>query len=811
MNGPGWLELLLRTFPEEFREEHRRELEEFVLVELSEAGRKRLWVALRMGFDLARAGMRLRLRPVRRGIWVALKNDGGEGWMMSGLADLKLAVRGLARSREFTAVVVLTLALGVGLNTALFSVVNAVLLRPLDYDRPEQLVYVEARLRVPDVGVTVSGGDLRDLRAGVGALESVEGIATIRQNLNGAGLPRQVDVGWVSGGFLAMLGAEPVLGRIHREDDPPGQVVVSHDLWRDAFGSGADALGKTVQLDGYPYVVIGVLPSDFRLRMPARGGALIQPEVWKNPDAFWQNGDIWAAQGPEFGLLRVMGRLAEGASVADAQSGVDAVTSDLRARYPAHETEDLTMSVAGLQERVVEDVRSTLTLLLGAVALVLLIACANVANLLLVRGQSRRREIAVRIALGSPRARVGRFLILESLVLAVSGAGAGILLAAWAVAGVPRFAPPSVPLIDVVRLDGVVLGFALLAALVTTLVVGFLPAIVVTRTDSSTVLGNGRSVGVRGGKVRDALVVGQLALSIVLLVGAGLLMSSLMRLQRVDHGFDPGSLYTFSVSIPGAQYGWPEEAGQFYRDLEARVAELPGVVSAGVVWPMPFSTVWSGDHEVMEAEAVKLGLVDYRLATEAYFPTAKIPLVDGRHFQDGDVRHVVLVSEVVAKHAWPGLAPVGRMIRANPWGGGMEDFEVIGVVGDVRDGDLRESPEGAIYFDATRGPGWIGRSMCSPEPMLPRRSCCPSCAPRSRRSTPRSRSRDRLRWKRWCGVRRRRPGSCSFCSGRLPRPPVCSHSLACTGSCPTASVYALASLESGLPSAPRVQAFRPRW
>ena len=707
MNVPGWLELFLRTFPAEFREAHRRELEEFVSLELSQAGRRWPWVALRMGLDLARTGLSLRLRPVRRGIWAALKNDGGEGWMMSGLGDLKLAVRGLGRSRGFSAVVVLTLALGVGLNTALFSVVNAVLLRPLDYDRPDRLVYVEARLQTPDVSVTLSGGDLRDLRAGVGALENVEGIALIRQNLNGAGLPRQADVGWVSAGFLAMLGVEPALGRVHHEDDPEGRVVVSHDLWKDAFGSDPEALGKTVQLDGYPYVVIGVLPSDFRLHLPAHGGgAQIQPEVWKNPDSFWQNGDIWAAQGPEFGLLRILGRLGEGAAVADAQNGVDAVTLDLRSRYSAYETEDLAMNVAVLQERVVEEVRSTLTLLLGAVAFVLLIACANVANLLLVRGQSRRREMAVRIALGSPRLRVGRFLLLESFVLALSGAGAGILLAAWAVASAPRLAPPSVPLIDAVRLDGTVLGFALIAALLTTLVVGALPAIVAVRTDPSAVLGNGRAVGAHGVKVRDGLVVAQLALSIVLLVGAGLLTTSLMHLQRVDPGFDPSSMYTFSVSIPGAQYGWPEEAGQFYRDVEARVAELPGVESAGVVWPMPFSTGWSGDHEVMEAEAVRLGLVGYRLATEAYFPTAKIPLVGGRHFNDGDARHVVLISEVVAQRAWPGLSPVGRMIRANPWGGGMEAFEVIGVVGDVRDGDLREPTAGAIYFDA-RSWSWV--------------------------------------------------------------------------------------------------------
>jgi predicted permease len=620
------------------------------------------------------------------------------------MGDLRLAARGLARSSGFTAVVVATLALGVGLNTALFSVVNAVLFRPLGYEEPDRLTYVEARLANRDVRVTVSGGDLTDLRSGVSAFETLEGMASIRQNLTGAGLPRQVQVGWASPGFLEMLGVAPELGRVHREGDPPGTVVISHALWVDAFGRSPSVLGSSVRLDGYPATIVGVMPAGFRVRLPR--GLGVDTDLWKNPDSFWQNGDIWTSQGPEFGLLRLVGRLAPGASLADAQSGVDAVVADLRARYDSFEVDGLDMRVQSLREVIVGDVRPTLLLLLGAVGLVLLIACANVANLMAVRAGSRLREMAIRLALGSPRSRVGRLMLMESLVLAVVGTGLGILLAAWAVELVPAFAPADLPVIGTVGVDRPVLGFSAALAVLTTLLVGVVPAVHAVRADPSAELGNGRAVGVSGSRMRDGLVVTQVALSLMLLIGAGLMTTSLARLHSVEVGFDPESVYAFGVAIPGSHYDWPEEAGRFYREVEASVAALPGVASAGVIWPMPFSSSWSGNHAVVEGEPVPLGLAEYRLATEAYFQTVGVPLVDGRLYRDGDAANVVLVSASVSERAWPGHSAVGRTLQANPWGRGMEDFEVIGVVGDVRGGDLRQAPDPTLYFDA-RHWSWV--------------------------------------------------------------------------------------------------------
>lgn len=700
------MRFLLWIFPKEFRDAYRDELDHFVETGLHEAGSRRLTTVLFFAFDLVRAGVRLRLRPVRRERHDPKPIEERDGWIVSVWGALRIAARGLSRNPGFSFVVLITLSLGVGLNTALFAVVNAVLLQPLDYEEPDRLVYLTASL--PGKGLVdadLSGGDLHDLRE-VAAFEAVEGVSTIRQNLHGAGIPRQVAVGWVSGGFLSLFGVEAEIGRLHREDDPPGTVVLTNGLWREAFGSDPSVLGASIQLDGYPYTIVGVLPQDFRVRLPSRGGAAPDVELWKNPDAFWQNGAVWSGQGPDLSLIRVVARLRAGVSYGDAQGGVDAVVADLRARFPSFDTDGLAIDVSPLQERLVERVRPTLSLLFGAVVLVLLIACANVANLQLVRTHARRREMALRVALGSSRRRIGGLLAFESLLLAVGGSALGVLMTAGTGSAVTRLAPSELPLAGSPLVDETVLAFAVLGSLLVTLLVGVLPTLAALGADPANELGNGRATGVRGSRVRRSLVVAQLALSIVLLVGVGLLTSSVVRLQRVDPGFDPTNVYTFGVSIPGSRYGWPEEADAFYRGVEAAVAELPGVQSAGVVWPMPFAGSWSGEHEIMEQEPVGLGLASYRLVTEAYFTTMSVPVIEGRLFREGDPAYVTVVSRSVAERSWPGRSAVGESIRANPWGRGMQEFEVIGVVGDVRYRSLREAPGATLYFDA-RSWSWV--------------------------------------------------------------------------------------------------------
>ncbi|HSR40527.1 MAG TPA: ABC transporter permease, partial [Longimicrobiales bacterium] len=452
------VELLLSLHPRDFREARRDEVLAFVdegRRRAAERGRPALtafWV--RTLLDLAGSGVRMR-RGARRGRGRSQGNGEREGTMRSLAQDLRYAARALAGGPLVTAVVVLTLGLAVGLGTGIFSVVDAVLLEPLEYREPEALVEVEPLLarRETVTRANFSAGDVRAVREGVEGFEAVAGVGDIRQNLTGGGLPRQVRVGWTSHRLFPLLGVEAALGRTFAEDDPPGTAVLSHELWRDRFGSDPEVLGRTVGLDGHTYTIVGVLPRGFRLHLPR----FPRVQIWKNPDAFWQNGDVWSSDGPSFGFFQVVARYAPGAEPRRVQAELDAVAAGLRARWEEYEREGMELAATGLHERVVGDVRPSLLLLSGAVALVLLVACANVANLLLVRAQRRRRELAVRLALGSSRLRVARLLFAESLLLALAGGGLGVFLGAASVR-LLRWAGPALPRAEGVAVDLDVLG-----------------------------------------------------------------------------------------------------------------------------------------------------------------------------------------------------------------------------------------------------------------------------------------------------------------------------------------------------------------
>ncbi|MEM7414798.1 MAG: ABC transporter permease [Gemmatimonadota bacterium] len=718
MKRRRWVDWLLGVYPEPFRRAHGSEIAEHVDETLRAAGVRRPWVACTVALDLLRGALRLRVRPAGPQLPV------GSRWGGLG-SDLRVTVRTLLKQPGFSGVVVGTLALGVGMNAALFSLLEQTVFQPFDYEDPDRLVYLSAEMPVDEISnAHFSGGDLRDLRE-VGAFEGVEGVALIRQNLHGAGLPRQVAVGWASGGFLELLGVEPELGRLHTPDDPPGTLVLSSALWSGAFDSDPDVLGRSVQLDGHPYTVVGVLPAGFEAHLPWSDVSPPDIEVWKNPDNFWQNGDPWGAQGPEFSLVQVVGRLRPDAALVDAQAGVDRVGESLRARFPAFEEAGFHIVAHDLHDRVVANARPLLVMLAGSVLAVLLIGCANVAGLLLVRGHRRRREIGLRVALGCSTARVGRLLMMESATLAAAGSCLGLALALWAVGMAPRWAPSALPRLDELAMDITVVAFCGGLAVLVTLLVGVVPSWIAVRGDPGLGLQSARVAGTGGGAVRRTLVVGQIATSLVLLVSAALLLGSTARLQRVQPGFDASDVFTFGVSIPGTQYGWPEEAGAFYRDVETHVAALPGVEAAGVVWPMPFAGSWSSPVLIEEDERRDLGQASYRLTTEQYFPTMRIPLQEGRLFREGDRREVAVVSRSLAERAWPGRSPIGLEVLATPWGGDPVSFEVIGVVGDVRYRDLREPPEGAIYFDA-RSWSWVDwevhvlvRSAVAPTALVP--------------------------------------------------------------------------------------------
>ena len=699
--GLRWLGLLLALHPRSFRDARGDELREAVREERDEVARlgrsalARFW--LRTTLDLLGSALRLRVRPAERA------RSGRTA--ATALQDLSHALRALRGTPVVTAVVVVTLAVGVGLNTAIFSVVDAVLLRPLEYRAADRLVQVSAEVTASGerTRTRLSGGEAALIAEGVGAFEETSALTFIRQNLGGAGLPRQVAVGWAAGNFFSFLGVEPVLGRAFTPDDPPGTLLLGHALWQQVLGGDPEVLGRTVTLDGTPHVVVGVLPPGFRFELARFASG--EAEVWKNPDRFWQNGDLWGANDFQGGMLQVIGRLRPDATLEQLGTELARVQAEVREVAPGKEQAELTFSAGYLREEAVAQVRPVLLVLMATVVGVLLIACANVMGLLLVRSRERMRELALRRALGASRRRLVRLLLMESALLALAGGGGGVLLA-WVGTDVLAARAPALPRAETIAVDARVLVFALIVSLGCTLLVGLAPALGASRADPAVALRGRRTVAAGGNAVRGGLVVGQIAISLVLLVGTGLLSSTLMRLRSVDPGFHAEGVLTFAVSLPGTRYDWPVSSGRFLVELEERVEALPGVEEAGVMWPVPMSgSRWQGLYEGGAVAGEDQAYADYRVGTAGYFATLGIEVVDGRLHEPDDVRETVVVSARVAERLWGSEPAVGRTVRADPWGGGLRDFEVIGVVDDVRYSALREEPAGALYFDV-RGWSW---------------------------------------------------------------------------------------------------------
>lgn len=706
MRAGPWFRLLVALHPRRFREEHGSELLETVLSEWNrpaDDASVRARAFLTLSADLLGSALRLHLRPVVPGAG-GLRSRGGTAL----LVEVRQAARSLTRAPLFTGVTVTTLAVAVGTNTAVFSVVDSVLLRPLEYEDPERLVHVEASLRVEEGTRThtrVSGRDVEAVRVGVPAFSDVAGVTSIRQNLTGTGPPAQVEVGWASANLFDLLGVDAEVGRLFTAEDPPGTVLLTHRLWTTRFGASRDAVGRTIRLDGHPHTIVGVLPPGARVRLPS--GSADRAVLWKNPDRFWQNGDVWNGEGAALGILEGVARLRPDSDLARARSELLAVQERRRAELADYADTGFTFEVAPLHDTVVAEVRPTLWLLAGVAGTVLLIACANVTGLLLVRAQGRRRALSVRRALGASRRSLARLLLVESLLLAAVGAGVGLFVG-WSGGEVLVALGPDLPRPASIVPDGRVLLFSLVVCLVVTVAVGVLPAIAASRSDPSEGLRGGRgSTSDPTDRVRGALVVAQLAVSVVLLVCAGLLGRSLVELRRVDPGFDPDGVLTFAVSLPGADYAWPEETGRFFVELERRLRQLEAVEHAGVMWPMPLhGNRWSAPFVAGEVDPEARLYAGLEVGTPGYFETLRIPLVEGRLFGSGDdPRAVVVVSRSAAERAWPGRSALGRTVRVNVWGGSEEPFEVIGVVEDVRHAGLDRDPGPRLYFDV-RGWSW---------------------------------------------------------------------------------------------------------
>lgn len=678
-----------------FRDAHRDEILADAADRLDPTrGVRRFRLQVSMTLDVLRAAYRLRRHPesVNRRIFSERHQA---GFADSLWIDLRSAGRALLRTPGHSLTIVFTLALALGLAINVFGVFYGVLVQPLSWDQPDELVYVTSSWKSRGVDrAGLSGGDFYDVRRDVTSFDDVAALTVRRQNLTGIDSPAsQVYVGWASGNLFDLLGVEARHGRVFRDGEDPEIVLLSDQLWRQRFGADPAVLGRKIELDGWPYSIAGVLPEDFRLELPGQSS---RADLWRLPDDRWSNGDVWGQDTRNVGILVMLGRLRAGASLADAERQLATLSTGLREQVPPYGERGWALRAEPLHATLVEPARPLLTLLLGAAAFVLAIACANVMHLVLIRAQSRASELGMRLALGAPRLRLLRLLLLECSLLA---GAAGALGFGFAMAGqriLTALRPDGLPRFHEIDLGSSTLLFAVCAVTVSTLLFGLWPAWHAARTDLSKWLRGWRTEG-RSGGVGPWLVSTEVALSLILLAGAALLFQSLLRLQDVDPGYGVDDIYTFSVSLPSTRYDFRAgDTGEFLTRLESEVTALPGVRGSAAVWPGPLMpSRWGGDLEVPDGTTSR---AQYRIASSPFFDLMGIPHLEGRLFTAADDSSVVVVSRSLAESMWPGRDAIGRTLTASPWGPS-EEFEVIGVVDDVQLRDLREAPEPHAYFD----------------------------------------------------------------------------------------------------------------
>ena len=621
--------------------------------------------------------------------------------------DLRYAFRRLLKSPGFTIIAVVTLALGIGANSAIFSVINGVLLRPLPYPEPGRLVGL-FHLFDGDRD-TMSGPNFFDVKALSRTLSDAAAISRSRVILTGRGEPVRLDGAEVSGSLFSVLGVPALLGRTLRPDDnQPGAnrhvVVLSYGLWQQRFGSDPNMIGGKIMLDGVATEVVGVMPKGFTY--PA-GRALWTPLEY-NENFTSKQRSAW--------YLTAIGRARPGVSLDQVSSEVALIGKQLAAKYP-DSNQGLDFAAARLLEAMVGDVREAMLILLGAVGFVLLIACVNVANLLLARAATRESEMAVRTALGAGRGRLVRQLLTESVLLSFFGAGLGLLLAVWGVDMLIGLQPQGVPRLDNVRIDAAVAAFTLVLASGTGVLFGLVPALQTTRGSIAGGLkeaGRSALTSRSGSRVRSALVVSEIALAVMLLAGAGLLIRSFTRLASVDPGFRAEPALTFEVTLPDARYEKEPQQVAYFDQLMPKLRAIPGVQSAGAVVSLPLS----GSSIVLNFEIAgrpplppsQQPAMQVRVATPDYFQTVGIPLKRGREFTEQDregAPPVVLITESAAKQYFPNEEPLGKKITLG-WGRGpgtpRAGGAVVGVIGDVKDAGLHEADPPQIYLPYRQWP-----------------------------------------------------------------------------------------------------------
>jgi putative ABC transport system permease protein len=619
---------------------------------------------------------------------------------MNVFSDVRHAVRMLGKSPGFAAVAIATLALGIGANTAIFSVVESVLLRPLPYPEPDRLVEVfESNPERGFPQFSVSAPNYIDWRARNRSFQALgvydkEELAWTRPGSPAERIP----VTACTRELFSALAVAPALGRTFAAEElvreGPRAAVLGHALWRRAFGGDPAAVGRTIRLDGIDYPVVGVMPAGFEF--PAGGAAAWIPLRFR--------ADVQTQRGAHY--LSVIGRLRPGVSVESANREMATIAGQISQENPGHS--GWTAGAAPLAEQITGSSRPALTVLLGAVAFVLLIACANVANLLLARATGRQREIAIRMALGAGRGRILRQLLTESLVLAGAGSILGILLASWGISLLVRLGPADLPRLAETRLDPPVLLFALALAFASAALFGLVPALRTARTDVQEDLqAGGRSGGAsrEGARLRNAFVVAEVGLSLLLLSGAGLLLKSFAQLEKTDPGFRARSVLTYDVALPDTRYPDGPSGARFYDALLARTRAIPGVRSAAAIFGLPltgfgFSSSFAVEGEPQPAPENEPS-AQVRVVSRDYFSTLGIPLREGRGFEPSDIRgapQVVLASAAAARKFWPSGGAIGHRVRfgARP-GPDRIQGEIVGIVGDVRDAGLAREPVPFFY------------------------------------------------------------------------------------------------------------------
>jgi predicted permease len=612
--------------------------------------------------------------------------------------DIRYAARMLRRQPGFTTVAVLTLALGIGANTAVFTVVNAVLLRPLPYHDPDRLV-VLLYGRPGRLTPWFSPLNYRDIISGATTLQDAAAFTPSTANLTGSGEPERIDGASVSWNYFNVLGVAMRGGRGFVEADGSGDasaVVIGDGLWRRRFGGRPDAIGSTIRLDGRARTIVGIAPADLQLPQGA--------EFWK-PLVFSARDVSPRSRGAQW--ISVVARVRPDSDVQRSNALLQAVAARLAAEYEPTNG-GTTAAAVPLHQRMVRNVRQTLFVLLGAVGLVLLIACVNVANLLLARAQSRTREVAVRAALGAGRSRLVRQFLAESILLGLLGGTAGLVAAAWCTRALIALGPASIPRLSEVAIDLRVLAFTIASAVGTSVLFGLVPALSASGSAvrSAGLAGRG-AVGAGGPHTRRALVICEMALAVVLLVGAGLLIRSYERLQQVKPGFDPDGVVTFNLSLPEAKYPTTSEIAAFTDTLVSRLQTEPGVEAAAAVFGLPFAGDFSASTSFRKPSQPDLAdgpSAGMRIVTPEYFKTMRIPLVAGRLFDAHDSEtspEVVLINRRTARRFFPDEDPIGQQIRVGvnlSRDARSNNKTIVGVVGDVKYGSLDAETPPEIYL-----------------------------------------------------------------------------------------------------------------